>query len=164
MMQKSAGRNSPYVQVSQTPMPAPIPAPPPAKSPDIIASILPAAAHEGEIKGRITALFSQIHRHIEAFYRDVHASITPSMEPELAKFGAKDVNMAEMLQDASSPTTALKHALAAYVLGITSPKSADNNANVNVETLFPAVLGSSTKSHHHDHETGKLSILSLYNT
>ncbi|KAF2829704.1 hypothetical protein CC86DRAFT_285141 [Ophiobolus disseminans] len=141
MMQKSAGRNSPYVQVSQTPLPPPvtIPAPAPAavQQPpkDVIASILPAAAHDSEIQGRISALFGQIHRHIDTYYRDVHASITPSMEPELARFGAKDVNMAELLQDCSSPTTALKHALAVYVLGITGPKSGDEG-----ETLFPEEL------------------------
>ena len=138
MMQKSAGRNSPYVQVSQTPLPppAPIPAPTPASaSKDVIASILPAAAHDNEIQGRVSALFGQIHRHIDTFYRDVHASITPSMEPELVRFGAKDVNMAELLQDCSSPTTALKHALAAYVLGITGPKNGDEG-----ETLFPEEL------------------------
>jgi hypothetical protein len=146
MLQKSAGRNSPYVQVSQTPMPAPIPAPPPTKSPDVVASILPVPAHENEIQGRIVALFSQIHRHIETFYRDVHASITPSMEPELAKFGAKDVNMAELLQNCSSPTTALKHALVAYVLSLTSPQSADEDG----ETLFPAALGNANLHDHPD--------------
>jgi hypothetical protein len=139
MQQKSAGRNSPYVQVSQTPLPAPIPAaaapPLPVQQPDVLASILPAAAHENEVQGRVAALFNQIHRHVETYYRDVHASITPSMEPELIRFGAKDVNMAELLQDCSIPTTALKHALVAYILGITSPKKGDGG-----ETLFPEEL------------------------
>jgi hypothetical protein len=137
MLQKSAGRNSPYVQVSQTPLPAPVPAPAPIQqSPkDIVGSILPVPAHESEIQGRISALFGMVHRHIDTFYRDAHASITPSMEPELARFGAKDVNMAELLQDCSSPTTALKHALVAYVLAITGPKSGDE-----AETLFPEEL------------------------
>ncbi|KAH8708608.1 hypothetical protein GQ44DRAFT_715029 [Phaeosphaeriaceae sp. PMI808] len=141
MMQKTAGRHSPYVQVSQTPLPAPatqapIPAPQPNSS-DIIASILPAAANEEEIQARVVALFQQVHRHVELYYRDVHASITPSMEPELARFGTKGVNMAEMLQDCSSPTTAIKHALVAYVLGITSPNTIDEG-----ETLFPEDLTS----------------------
>lgn len=159
MMQKSAGRNSPYVQVSQTPIPAPVPGPAPAaaqRSPkDVIASILPAAAHDNEIQGRVSALFGQIHRHIDTYYRDVHASITPSMESELVRFGAKDVNMADLLQDCSTPTTALKHALAAYVLGITGPKTANEG-----ETLFPEELKSTshnitstsgTSLHHHSH-------------
>lgn len=137
MLQKSAGRNSPYVQVSQTPLPVPLIASASAKSTEVVASMLPAAAHEKEVHGRVAALYGQIHGHIERFYRDVHASITPSMEPELARFGAKEVNMAEMLQDCSSPTTALKHALAAYVLGITSPTKFDGDG----ETLFPKVLG-----------------------
>jgi len=141
MLQKSAGRNSPYVQVSQTPIPPPVavavPTPAPVQQPpkDVIGSILPAAAHDSEIQSRISALFSTIHRHIDMFYRDAHASITPSMEPDLIRFGAKDVNMAELLQDCSSPTTAIKHALAAYVLAITGPRSSDEG-----ETLFPNKL------------------------
>ncbi|KAF1851955.1 uncharacterized protein K460DRAFT_271897 [Cucurbitaria berberidis CBS 394.84] len=135
------GRNSPYVQVSQTPMPAPVaaqvvaPAPTQqSKSADVV-DFLPPAAHENAIHSRVSALFGQIHRHVETYYRDVHASITPSMEPELARFGAKDTNMAELLQDSSSPTTALKHALVAYVLGITGPKREEDG-----ETLFPEEL------------------------
>ncbi|KAJ4368934.1 hypothetical protein N0V83_006016 [Neocucurbitaria cava] len=134
------GRNSPYVQVSQTPMPAPtsapaIPASTQQSNPADIASFLPPAAHENAIHSRVSALFGQLHRHVEMYYRDVHASITPSMEPELARFGAKEVNMAELLQECSSPTTALKHALVAYVLGITGPKKDDEG-----ETLFPEEL------------------------
>lgn len=142
-VQKSAGRNSPYVQVSQTPLPPPVAvrnsAPASVQQPpDLLASILPLAAHENEVQNRVAALFKQIHCHIDAYYRDVHASITPSIEPELARFGAKDINMAELLQDSSSPTTALKHALMTYVLGITGPKKGDDG-----ETLFPDELGSS---------------------
>ncbi|KAH7075469.1 hypothetical protein BKA63DRAFT_298075 [Paraphoma chrysanthemicola] len=140
-VQKSAGRNSPYVQVSQTPLSAPVavrnPAPAAVQQPpDVLASILPLAAHENEVQNRVAALFKQIHCHIDTYYRDVHASITPSMEPELARFGAKDINMAELLQHSSSPTTALKHALMTYVLGITGPKKGDDG-----ETLFPDELG-----------------------
>jgi hypothetical protein len=138
MQQKSAGRNSPYVQVSQTPLQAPIPATvplQPVQQPDVLASILPAVAQEKEVQGRVAALFNQIHRHVEIYYRDVHASITPSMEPELIRFGAMKVNMAELLQDCSSPTTALKHALVAYIIGISSPKKGDGG-----ETLFPEEL------------------------
>jgi len=145
MLQKTAGRNSPYVQVSQTPLPPPVAAaaPAPVQQPpkDIVGSILPAAAHDSEIESRTSALFSAIHRHIDTFYRDAHASITPSMEPDLIRFGAKDVNMAELLQDCSSPTTAIKHALAAYVLDITGPRSGDEG-----ETLFPKeLMGASSR-------------------
>ncbi|KAH7090665.1 hypothetical protein FB567DRAFT_590047 [Paraphoma chrysanthemicola] len=140
-VQKSVGRNSPYVQVSQTPLPAPVAVrnSVPAsvqQPPDVLASILPLAAHETEVQDRVAALFKQIHCHIDTYYRDVHASITPSIEPELARFGAKGINMAELLQDSSSPTTALKHALMAYILGITGPKKGDDG-----ETLFPDELG-----------------------
>jgi hypothetical protein len=148
MMQKSAGRNSPYVQVSQTPLHAPVPAPAPAPAPapnpapvaqhnptDAVAAFLPATAHETEVQSRVAALFSQIHRHIDLYYRDVIASITPSMEPELARFGAKHVDMVELLQDCSNSTTALKHALVAYILSTTSPKKESD-----VVTLFPEEL------------------------
>jgi hypothetical protein len=140
MLQKSAGRNSPYVQVSQTPIPAPAPVQNPKSTDIAIATdILPRPSHDTEIQSRIAALFGQIHRHIDTYYRDVHASITPSMEPELVRFGAKDVNMAELLQDCSSPTTALKHALVAYILGLTSPKKSNGD---EWETLFPKDINS----------------------
>ncbi|KAH7392661.1 hypothetical protein BKA66DRAFT_412112 [Pyrenochaeta sp. MPI-SDFR-AT-0127] len=144
MQQKTAslgGRNSPYVQVSQTPISAPTPALIPAPAPIQqtnsydVASFLPPAAHDETIHSRVSTLFSELQRYVETYYRDVHASITPSMEPELARFGARDVNMAELLQDCSSPPTAIKHALAAYVLGITGPKREEEG-----ETLFPEEL------------------------
>jgi hypothetical protein len=131
MLQKPAGRNSAYIQVSQTPLPAPTPiiqqTQTQTQSPDPLATILPSPAHDTEIQNRITALFSKLHRHIDVYYRDVHASITPSMAPELLRFGAEDVDMAELLQDCASPTTALKHALGVYVLRITgSSKGGDD--------------------------------------
>jgi hypothetical protein len=150
MMQKGVGglggRHSPYVQVSQTPMPA---SPAPALSPPMIApiamaneaskdvtSFLPPAADDDEVWTGVSHLFSMMHEHVEKFYRDVHACITPSMEHGIAKFGVKGVDMAELLQECSSPTAALKHALVAYVLGITGPKQEGDRE----ETLFPEEL------------------------
>lgn len=140
------GRHSPYVQVSQTPMPATPTAAlsPPMitpvamanESPKDVTSFLPPAADDDEVWNGVSHLFSMMHEHIEKFYRDVHACITPSMGPGIAKFGIKDVNMAELLQECSSPTAALKHALVAYVLGITGPKQKGNREG----TLFPEEL------------------------
>lgn len=138
------GRNSPYVQVSQTPLPAPpvqAPAPTaplPSNSTPDIAAFLPPIATEDAISHELSVLFSQIHRHVETYYRDAHASITPSMEPGLEGFGAEGVDMAALLQDYSSPTTAIKHALVAYVLGITRPMRP--GADDEGETLFPVGL------------------------
>jgi hypothetical protein len=101
---------------------------------------LPPPADESVIASKISTLFKQIHLHVENFYRDVHASITPSMEPELAKFGMGNTSMTELLRSSSQPTIAIKHALVAYVLGITSADGAED------ETLFPKeVVGISAK-------------------
>ena len=148
MQQKSVGslggRNSPYVQVSQTsapraaPVPAPLPAPVAVQkaTPEDTTAFLPPAAHDDEVHARVSRLLDRIQEHVERFYRDVHASITPSMENEIARFGSKDVDMAELLQNCSNPTTALKHALVAYVLGITAPKCTGDE----VQTIFPEEL------------------------
>lgn len=96
-----------------------------------LAGVLPPPADRTTIQAKVSDMFSRIHRHIETYYRDVHATITPSMESELAKFGIGDVSLAQLLENASSPTVVLKHALVAYVLGITSP------AGDADETLFP---------------------------
>jgi len=145
MMQQKAvgnlgGRHSPYVQVSQTPVPRVVPAPAPfpvqKATPEDVTAFLPSAAHDDEVHQRVSGLLDRIHEHVENFYRDVHASITPSMEHDIAKFGSKDVDMAELLQNCSSPTTALKHALVAYVLGITAPKRKGDEE----ETIFPEEL------------------------
>ncbi|KAI4626823.1 hypothetical protein J4E83_003976 [Alternaria metachromatica] len=134
------------MSVSQTPMPA---TPTTALSPPMITpaavanesskdvtSFLPPAADDDEVWNGVSHLFSMMHEHIDQFYRDVHACITPSMEPSIAKFGIKDVDMAELLQECSSPTAALKHALVAYVLGITGPKQKEDREG----TLFPEEL------------------------
>lgn len=137
-----AGRNSPYVQVPQTStprtaiLPTPLPASTQQSESVAVAAYLPKVAPEGKVYNRVRELFNQCHSHIETYYRDVHASITPSMESDLAQFGAKHVNMAELLQECSSPITALKHTILAYVLGITAPSTEDSG-----ETLFPDELG-----------------------
>lgn len=148
MQQKNVGnlggRHSPYVQVSQTPAPRVVPAPAPfpvqKTTPEDATAFLPSAAHDGEVHERVSGLLDRIHEHVENFYRDIHASITPSMEHDIARFGSKDVDMAELLQNCSSPTTALKHALVAYVLGITAPKRKEDEE----ETIFPKELDRSS--------------------
>ncbi|KAF2130871.1 hypothetical protein P153DRAFT_365506 [Dothidotthia symphoricarpi CBS 119687] len=135
-------RDSSYVQVSQTAVPVATLARKPVQQStpsDPLAGILPPPADEHNIQSKVAALFGDIHAHIDAYYRDVHASITSSLEPELAQFGAKDVNMAELLQDCSRPTVALKHALVAYVLGMTGPENEGD-----METLFPRELSSTS--------------------
>lgn len=142
MMQKSAATGSPYVQVSQTqmrtpvPVPArvPVPAPQPSANADVLAGIVPPAADEDVVQTRVAGFFGDVHRHVDTYYRDVHASITPSMDSDLAAFG-KDVDMLELLQNCSSPTVALKHALVEFVLGVTGPKSEDDEP-----TLWPDEL------------------------
>jgi hypothetical protein len=110
-----------------------------------LGGILPPPAETSNIRAKLTAMFAQIHTHVETFYRDVHASITPSMEPELARFGKNtgDGGMAELLQNAGSPTAAIKHALVAYVIGLVSPASKDEHGeHDNGRSLFPqTVLG-----------------------
>lgn len=124
MVQKSAATGSPYVQVSQTQMRTPVPVPArvlPSPTGGALTG-LPPAAGEHDVQTRVSALFEQIHRHIDTYYRDVHASITPSMDYDLASFG-KGVDVLELLQNCSQPTVALRHALVAFVLGIAGPKT-----------------------------------------
>lgn len=137
------GPNSPYVQVSQSPIPSTMATAVPVtlhhrrNLSEGNSSFLPPAAHDTVIHSRVSTLFNNLHRHVETYYRDVHATITPSMESDLARFGAKGNNMVEMVQDCSAPTTALKHAIVAYVLGITSASS--KNAP-DPTSLFPSAL------------------------
>ncbi|KAJ4309332.1 hypothetical protein N0V94_008985, partial [Neodidymelliopsis sp. IMI 364377] len=104
MVQKSAAAGSPYMQVSQTQMrkPIPIPSRVPVATPqptkeDVLAGIVPPPASEHEVQKRVRGLFAQLHRHVDTYYRDVHASITPSMDSDLASFG-KDVDLLDLLQ------------------------------------------------------------------
>lgn len=142
MVQKSAANGSPYVQVSQKQMrtPVPVPARVPVASPhsvnDALTGLLPPEASEHDVGTRITALFAEVKRHVDTYYRDVHASITPSMDSDLAFFG-RDVDMLELLQNCSHPTIALKHALVAFVLSIAGPRK-----DAGEQTLWPSELSS----------------------
>ncbi|KAF2865317.1 hypothetical protein BDV95DRAFT_612711 [Massariosphaeria phaeospora] len=114
------GGQTNYVSVSQAPVPAPIVAPTPRQHQALdpaASSFLPPAADDHSVAARVSALFSAVHQHVDSFYRDVHASITPSMESDLARFGASG-GMAELLRTASSPTVAIKHALVDFVLDL----------------------------------------------
>jgi hypothetical protein len=128
-----------YVQVSQVPPPSSTMATAiPNRSsgmsmstvPAFLAGVLPPPADDRTIAERVGALFLQMQSHVENFYRDVHASVTPSMEGDLARFGIEGVAMVELLQSSSSPTSAIKHAVVAYVLNLTRPGR-------NESTLFP---------------------------
>ncbi|KAF2689580.1 hypothetical protein K458DRAFT_413851 [Lentithecium fluviatile CBS 122367] len=135
-------KNAPYVQVSQTPVPPPVLA---AVSPahrdlnlanlsnssDFLAQVLPSAADEQTVKNKVAALFNQFQRHVDSYYRDVNATMTPSMESDLARFGT---NLIEILENSSMPTVAIKHALAGYILSIVSSEAEDQ------ATLFPAEI------------------------
>ncbi|KAF3046124.1 hypothetical protein E8E12_011237 [Didymella heteroderae] len=149
-VQKSAANGSPYVQVSQTQMrtPIPIPARVAVASPqavnDALTGILPPAASEHDVGIRISAVFAEIKRHVDTYYRDVHASITPSMDSDLSSFG-KDIDMLELLQSCSHPTVALKHALAAFILTITAPRQGGDE-----QTLWPSELTHFIKSQDSD--------------
>ncbi|KAJ8114282.1 hypothetical protein OPT61_g3798 [Boeremia exigua] len=151
MVQKNTASGGPYIQIAQTHMRTPVPAPSRAPATgDPLASVLPPPASDIEVQNRVSALFAQIHRHIDTFYRDVHASITPSMDSDLASFG-KDVDMIELLQHSFQPTIALKHALVAFVLDITSPKQEGVDP-----TLWPEELTQVLKAHN----SGKVSLSS----
>lgn len=135
LAQKSAALEGSYIQVTQAQMRTPIPVPSRVSaSVDPLAGVLPPAASEAEVQNRVSRLFEQIHRHIDTFYRNVRASITPSMSSDMVSFG-KDVDMLELLQNCSQPTVALKHALVAFILSITSLKQDDDK-----QTLWPAEL------------------------
>ncbi|KAJ4297544.1 hypothetical protein N0V90_005436 [Kalmusia sp. IMI 367209] len=137
------GEHPSYVQVSQTGPPPIVAAAIPASkrntlnlsdlsnSSDFLAGTLPPAADEQTVKNKVTTLFNQIQQHVDDFYRDIHATLTPSMENDLKKFGDGSVNLAEELELSSTPTIAIKHALVGYILGIVAPE-ADQQS-----TLFP---------------------------
>ncbi|KAH7116729.1 hypothetical protein B0J11DRAFT_509759 [Dendryphion nanum] len=107
-------------------------------SSDFLAGILPPAADDATLRSKVTALFDQISRHVDTFYRDVHASVTASMETDLSRFGRPEasggVPMVELLQNCQSPTSVIKHALSNYIINITNPEISEANGEV---TLFP---------------------------
>lgn len=98
----------------------------------LLAGILPPAANQRTVTAKVSAIFNQILQHVEDYYRDVHATMTPSMEGELARFGSGNRGLLELLQSSSRPTVAIKHALMGYVLSIVSPAQGDEM------TLFPS--------------------------
>lgn len=157
MVQKSAANGSPYVQVSQTQMRTPVPVPTrvPVASPqsvnDALIGILPPEANELDVGTRISALFAEVKRHVDTYYRDIHASITPSMDLDLASFG-KDVDMLDLLQNCSHPTIALKHALIAFILTITGPEK-----EAGAQALWPSELSNFIRSQ----DSGTPSVISM---
>ncbi|KAJ4356289.1 uncharacterized protein N0V89_004320 [Didymosphaeria variabile] len=132
-----------YVQVSQVGPPPILAAAMPtlkhsidlsdlSHSSDFLAGVLPPAADEQTVQNKVTALFDQTLQHVNAFYRDVHATLTPTMQNDLKKFGDSSMNLAEELEHSSFPTTAIKHALVGYILHIVAPEAEHQS------TLFPA--------------------------
>ncbi|KAF2639332.1 hypothetical protein P280DRAFT_550761 [Massarina eburnea CBS 473.64] len=105
-----------------------------ANSSDFLASVLPAAADEVTVKNRCATLFNQILHHVESYYRDVDATITPTMEHDLARFGSESLSMVGILRHSAMPTMAIKHALAGFIMSIVSPEGEEQ------ATLFPTEI------------------------
>ena len=141
-----AARN-PYVRVAAVAPPRK-PIPPPS---DALAAMLPPSPSEHQVCSRLTALFGAMHTHTDTFYRDVHASVTPSMAADLALFG-RDVDMPALLQGCSRPTAALKHALVAFVMERTAPpddpsSSSSGSGGGSDTSLWPACLTQALSLH-----------------
>ena len=112
--------------------------------------ILPPSASEYEVQTKLSALFGAMHTHIDNFYRDAHASVSPSMAADLAPFGRDAVDMALLLQGCARPTSALKHALVAFVLERTAPpdgpcgsgsgSGSSSSGDAGERSLWPADL------------------------
>jgi hypothetical protein len=152
-------KNTPYMKVSQVSAPAPVRAVPSpsekrdinlanlSNSSDFLAGILAPAADEQSVKTRVAGMFKRFQDHVDSYYRDVHATMTPSMESDLARFGS---GLVEILEHSSVPTVAIKHALAGYVLSIISPEAEDQ------ATLFPAEIAG-LKANERSTDAGKCS-------
>ncbi|KAL5113437.1 hypothetical protein ACEQ8H_008681 [Pleosporales sp. CAS-2024a] len=128
-----------YVHVSQTALAlaVPSPYPPPAPLAAVAKSsseldMLPAVASDAEIRNRVLSLFKDMQRHVETFYRNVHATMTPSMHAALEQFGAEGVDMVSLLRDCSHPTLVIRHGLAAWIIQNTDPRED--------QSLFPGEL------------------------
>jgi hypothetical protein len=136
-------KNTPYVQVSQSSSIPPVHATAVTSekrdvdlanlhnSSDFLAGLLAPAADEQSVRSKVAGLFKRFQDHVDSYYRDVHATMTPSMESDLARFGG---DLIEILENSSMPTVAIKHALAGYILSIVSPEAEDQ------ATLFPAEI------------------------
>lgn len=142
MLQKTAAAEqadtNPYVRVAHTPAAIPACKPMPPFS-NALAGILPPCASEHQVQSRLSALFAALHTHIDTFYRDVHAGVTPSMSVDLAAFGT-DVDMPALLQGCSRPTAVLKHALVAFAMARTAPPNDPSSSSGNDTSIWPADL------------------------
>jgi hypothetical protein len=149
-----------YVQVSQVGPPPILAAAIPASnrsidlsdlshSSDFLAGVLPPAANDQTVKSRVTALFDQILQHVDSFYRDVHATLTPSMENDLKKFDNSSANLAEELEHSSMPTIAIKHALVGYILSVVAPEAEQQS------TLFPTEVAGLRQNERSFESTGQ---------
>lgn len=165
-MASMKGEHPTYVQVSQV-------GPPPivaaaaqsgnrntnlsdlSHSPDFLAGVLPPKADEQSVRNRVTALFSQIHQHVDDFYRDVQATLTPTMKSDLKRFTDTSVNLADELEHSSMPTIAIKHALTGYILGIVAPEAAQQS------TLFPVEVAGLKENERSTESIGQSFILHL---
>jgi hypothetical protein len=149
---------APYVQVASVPPPSARAAtalspPPHSTQPDVdfVAAALPPSADDSTVAQRLSNLFAQIHHHVDHFYRDVHASITSSMESELARFGmGASIGMVELLNSSSNPTVVIKHALVGHILSITSPDADEDT------TFFPKAVVGMGMGHNRADGHGKL--------
>lgn len=126
-----------------------------SKSSDFLAGMLPAAADESSVKTRVTALWNQVMQHVDDYYRDVHATLTPTMESDLRKFGDNTLDLLEELELSSQPTIAIKHALINYILNIVAPEAEEQS------TLFPVEVAGLKQDERSSNSSGQYFLLQI---
>jgi hypothetical protein len=102
-------------------------------SSDFLASVLPQTADDHEVRERLGTLYDLVHLHVENYYRDVHVTLSASMEKDLSGFLTPE--SVKLLRGSVRPTVAIKHILMGHVLGITAPEV--ETGNRPEEALFP---------------------------
>lgn len=82
---------------------------------------LPQQADDAEVKRKLSTVLDQIDQHVENFYGNRAASMSPNWEAEISRFETNELSLplAACFQNSNVPMTLIKHCLAYHVFNLT---------------------------------------------
>lgn len=90
-----------------------------------IDTFLPQQADDASIRQKVLILFDQVELHVDNFYSENSAQLTPEQEGKVSKFGTSVLTkpLAAVLETSPKKVTLIKHCLAYWMANLISPSS-----------------------------------------
>jgi hypothetical protein len=106
---------------------------------------LPQSESDGTIRSSVKSIFDHVELHVENFYRNAAVSLSPEIQSQLLQVdsGLLPESVVDLLPQTKTPTTLIKHCLAALVVSRITPETDTKASFLPIDFVaLPQAIGS----------------------